>query len=90
MSKKVSVLKALKKLYEEGLDYIQYDVIDDISANCLTDNIGRSGRIVLWYNDNNHEVAIYIDTLEFLSSEEIEEEFCWYSPPLEGRQKERR
>ena len=76
MNKNNSVLAALEKLYKEGLNFIEYYVISDINDNVLTDNTGRSGRKVLWYNDNTHEAAIYIDTLEFLTNEEIEEEFC--------------
>lgn len=76
MNKNKSVLAALEKLYKEGLNFIEYYVISDINDNVLTDNTGRSGRKVLWYNDNTNEAAIYIDTLEFLTNEEIEEEFC--------------
>lgn len=72
--KNTSVLKAMVKLYEELCmgDFI----IEDIQWNVLSENIGRSGRLVLWYNDNNSESAIYVDTLEFLTDEEIEKEFC--------------
>lgn len=76
MNKNKSVLAALEKLYKEGLNFIEYYVISDINDDVLTDNTGRSGRKVLWYNDNTSEAAIYIDTLEFLTDEEIEEEFC--------------
>lgn len=72
--KNTSVLGAMVKLYDELCmgDF----VIDDIKWNLLSENIGRSGRLVLWYNDNTSEAAIYVDTLEFLSDEEIEKEFC--------------
>lgn len=74
MKKNSSVLIAMVALYEE-LGYGDY-ILGDIRCDYLSENIGRSGRLVLWYNDNNSEAAIYVDTLEFLSEEEIEEEFC--------------
>lgn len=67
------MLEALLKLYEE----INFqDVIEDIKHAHLTENTCRNGRTVLWYMDERLSVAIYIDTLEFLSEEEIEEELC--------------
>lgn len=72
--KNTSVLKAMVMLYEE-LGYGEY-ILDDLKWDVLGEYIGRSGRLVLWYNDNNDEAAIYVDTLEFLSDEEIEKEFC--------------
>lgn len=72
--KNTSVLRALVKLYDELC--MGDCVLDDILYSIVSENIGRSGRLVLWYNDNNCEEAIYVDTLEFLSDEEIEKEFC--------------
>ena len=43
--------------------------------NYLTENKARSGREVLWYLDQDeHEAAVYIDTGEKLTEEEIEKE----------------
>lgn len=67
------MLVALKKLYEEiGFE----NVLSDIENDYLTENSCRNGRDVLWYMDENNNVAIYIDTLEFLTEEEIEKELC--------------
>lgn len=68
-----NVLAAITKLYKEiGFE----DVLNDIEHDYLTENTCRNGRDVLWYIDENHNVAIYEDTLEFLTEEEIEEQLC--------------
>lgn len=48
-------------------------------TDMLTCNLARNGREVLWYMDpdNGKSVSIYIDTLEELTEEEIEEELAW-------------
>lgn len=67
-----SVLLAIAKLYKEiGRDE---SVLFDIENDYLTENTTKSGRLVLSYLSNDIESAIYIDTLEFLTSEEIEKE----------------
>jgi len=64
-----STLNALIKLYDEiGLSYT--DVIRDMKYGYLTENTCRNGRDVLWYMD----VCIYIDTLEFLTEAEIDDQ----------------
>lgn len=69
-----SVLVAITKLYEELSG--EHNVIEDINNDYLTENTCRNGREVLWYMDNDTCKAIYIDTLDFLSEEEIEKELC--------------
>ena len=65
------VLEALKKLYEKlNID----SILDDISDDTLTENTARNGRAVLWYLDESQNIAIYCDTLDFLTNEEIENE----------------
>lgn len=66
-----SVLKAMVKLYQKKGDS---NILDDIEQGYLTDNTARSGREVLWYVDEGNNIAMYIDTLEFMSDEEIEKE----------------
>lgn len=68
-----SVLKAIKKLYKE-LGISSPDVLADIERDALTENTCRNGRDVVWYLDNENDVAVYIDTLEILSDEEITKE----------------
>lgn len=69
-----SVLAAIKKLYKELCK--EESVLNDIEHDYLTENTCRNGREVLWYFDGNNELAIYIDTLDFLTKEEIEKELC--------------
>lgn len=71
--KNTSVLKAISKLY--GAE-VSADILDDIRCNLLAEHTARSGRDVLWFMDENVSEAIYIDTLEFLTEEEIEKELC--------------
>lgn len=67
-----SVLLAITKLYKEiGREE---SVLFDIENDCLTENTTKSGRLVLSYLSNDIESAIYVDTLEFLTKEEIETE----------------
>lgn len=69
----MSTLKAIIKLYDYlGLN--ENSILDDIKNDFLTENDCRNGRSVIWYNDGSHEMAIYIDTLDILSDEEIEKE----------------
>ena len=67
-------MDAIKKLYEEiGLTM---NVERDIDKDYLSEMTARNGRKVWWYVDENHNVAIYDDTAEFLTEEEIETELC--------------
>lgn len=66
-------LLALEKLYKE-LGFTEPDIIKDIQNYYLTEQDGRSGRVILAYVDNVKNVAIYCDTCEFLTEEEKEEE----------------
>lgn len=73
-----SILVAYAKVYDE-LGYGRPDLtqmIEDQRCDRLTENTTRSGRDVVWYLDENHNVCVYIDTLEVLTDEEIERELC--------------
>ena len=71
--KNVSVLKAIVVLYRY-LGFDDPDIINDINHDYLSELTTRSGRDVVWYMDESNEACIYIDTLEFLSKEDIERE----------------
>jgi hypothetical protein len=55
----------------ENEDSIQEWLDDDTISICTC----RSGRSAVWIITESHESAIYIDTLEPLSQEEITKEF---------------
>lgn len=56
---------------KEKYDYI----LEWENENTLTQNTARNGRPVMWYLDGDgYEAAVYIDTLETLTQEEIEKE----------------
>lgn len=72
-----------RKAVKEALEYIGYlDVakspemlqewLDDETISICT---CRSGRTAVWIITESHESAVYIDTLESLSQEEITKEF---------------
>lgn len=67
-----STLKAVEIIY--NIIGIETDVLTCIKEGILTENTTRSGRDVVWYNNGLIDVAIYIDTLERLTDEEIEKE----------------
>lgn len=73
MMEESKMIEALRALYDElGIEF----TLRDVDKDYLTENTCRNGRKVLWYMDENKCVAIYIDTLEFLTDEEIEKELC--------------
>lgn len=71
--------KAIKETLEllgyydvsENEDSIQEWLDDDTISICTC----RSGRSAVWIITESHESAVYIDTLEPLSQEEITKEF---------------
>lgn len=68
-----SSLKALKFLYQKfGIP--NRDILFDIATGTLSENKARNGRDVLWYLDHKVNAAVYIDTLDVLSEDEIEKE----------------
>lgn len=73
------LLKGIKKIssdigYSAG-ENINIDLlINDATSNYLTINTARNGRDVLWYLYNDSNYGIYLDTLEYLTEEEIENE----------------
>ena len=70
-----NTLEALVKLYEE-IGFEEPNVIKDINVNYLSECTARNKRTVLWYLDEAKNIAIYTDTEEFLSEEEIEDQLC--------------
>ncbi len=70
-----NTLGALVKLYEK-IGFDEPDVIKDINEDYLSECTARNKRTVLWYLDEAKSIAIYTDTAEFLSKEEIEEQLC--------------
>lgn len=52
------------------------DKLDLLSIEEITINTCRNGRKVAWYLDETKELCIYIDTMEELTQEEIENELC--------------
>lgn len=83
MMKFIELSEQERKAVKEALEYIGYlDVaespemlqewLDDETISICT---GRSGRSAVWIITDSNESAIYIDTLESLSQEEITEEF---------------
>lgn len=69
------MLQAIIELYKE-IGFNSPDVLKDYDNDNLTIHKARNGREVLWYVDESHNAAIYIDSLEFLSEDEIEKELC--------------
>ena len=71
--------KAIKEALEllgyydasENEDNIQEWIDDDTISVCTC----RSGRTAVWIITESHDSAVYIDTLEPLSQEEITKEF---------------
>ena len=72
-----------RKAVKETLECIGYfDVAESpemiqewIDDGTISIGAGRSGRDAVWIITESHESAIYIDTLEPLSQEEITKEF---------------
>ena len=67
------ILKSILIIYEK-LNTEAPDIIRDINNGYLTDHEARNGRPILWYMDETNNIAIYTDTLDILSNEEIEKE----------------
>lgn len=66
-------LSALLKLCD-NIELSMENLRGLIKNNTITQNTCRNGREVLWYLDDNYDVAIYLDTLDFLSDEEKNEQ----------------
>ena len=72
-----------RKAVKEALEYIGYfDVAESpemlqewFNDGTISVCTGRSGRSAVWIITESHESAVYIDTLELLSREEITKEF---------------
>lgn len=70
-------MDAVKEIYAEiGIDFTKESLEQDWKYNYLTLNECRNGRNVLWYKDSLYDLAIYVDTLVFLTDDEIEEQLC--------------
>lgn len=67
--------KAITILYRLMYKEVNLEMVfNDMEHDYLSECIARNGREVLWYMDESNSVAIYKDTLEELTEEEIEEE----------------
>lgn len=67
----ITGLKHIEYYDSQNPDFIQI-LIDD---NSITVNTARSGRTVIWIIiDDIKEVALYVDTLDILSVEDIKRE----------------
>lgn len=69
-------MKALYKLYGTLGLIGEADVFSDYFNGYLSEHTARNGRPVLWYMDERNNEAIYTDTLEFLTDDEIEQELA--------------
>lgn len=75
--------KQEQKAIKEALEYISYwDVAEDpemlqewLDDGTIGIGTGRSGRDAVWIITESKESAVYVDTLEPLSQEEITKEF---------------
>ena len=65
----------LKALYECNIEPTQENINHYEKCEYLTINTGRNGRDYAWYGDEHNSVAVDIETLDVLSSIEIEEQF---------------
>ena len=71
------------KAIKEALGYINYsDVAEDsqmlqewLDDGTISICVGRSERSAVWVITDSHESAVYVDTLEPLSQNEIAKEF---------------
>ena len=67
----VTGLKHIDYYDSQNPEFIQM-LIDD---NSITINTARSGRDVAWIIiEDNYEVAVYVDTLDILSDDDIQRE----------------
>lgn len=72
-----------RKAVREALEYIDYlDVAESpemlqewLDGETISICTSRSGRSAVWIITESHESAVYVDTLEPLSQEEITKEF---------------
>lgn len=71
-----NMIKSIEKLYDE-LGFENPHVVDDIKNDILTEACSRNGRRILWYLEpEGKEAAIDVDTMQFLTDEEIEKDLC--------------
>lgn len=71
--KNSNILHAIRKIYEQnGLDDI---VCHHIMFCYLREEIGKSGRLILTFENRRLSDFIYVDTLEFLTESELMSEF---------------
>ena len=65
----------LKALCESNIEPTQENINHYEKCEYLTINTGRNGRDYAWYGDEHNSVAVDTETLDVLSSIEIEEQF---------------
>lgn len=67
----------IKVLEKAGFcDVTEEDVKKYEKCDYLTENVGRNGKLHYWYSDDEHEICLCVETEDFLTEEEIEENFC--------------
>ena len=71
----VDKIKAINKVYNL-LGIEDPDIVNDFENYYITEHETPDGRAVIWYLDDSQECAVYVDTLEELSKEEILKELC--------------
>ena len=68
-----SILAVVRAMYAAH-DLNPENILEHISHDVLTENVARNGRDVLWYMDDVKNIALYVDTLEELTEQEIDKE----------------
>ena len=62
------------QISDEAAEEIYNSIVED-GRDDITENTARNGRPVIWYIDSEgHEAAVYLDTIELMDKEEIEEQ----------------
>lgn len=70
------IIRPVKVAVLESVGLTAEDIEDCESDDTLSVNEGRDGRTYVWYFDGVRNVAADAETGEFLTEEEIEEQFC--------------
>lgn len=73
--KNCNILRAIVKLYEQNK--IEDKVVYDILCGVLSEEFGKSGRLILTYENRRLSDSIYVDTLEFLADSDLMTEFSY-------------
>lgn len=69
-------LNAAKVLYE-SIDHDVEQMENDLNCGYLSVNVGRDKQTYVWYFDEiSNNIAINVETLQFVDEEFIEDNFC--------------